>query len=108
MNKKKILKILIIIISIFILLNGSWLIVREVKYKPYKQNLTKSVMSTFIVPRYTTQDEDGFTYALKYPDYMALSSNLSVSLPVADDNPYVDSLIIWISIFDKKIWSCII
>lgn len=102
MNKRNIIKAGIVIIGILTVLNIGWFVAREIKYRPYKQDLSKSIMSTSIVPRYTMQDEDGFTYALKYPDYMSLSSNLSVSLPVEDDNPYVDSLIIWIDTFHEK------
>ena len=102
MNKKNMIKLGIAMISILIVLNIGWFSAREIKYQPYKQDLSKSIMSTFVVPRYIAQDEDGFTYALKYPAYMSLSGNLSVSLPVKDDNPYVDSLIVWIDTFDKK------
>lgn len=59
--------------------------------------MNKSIMSTFITPRYESIDEEEFTYGVKYPDYLSNIGNLSVASPPIDDNPYNDGLIIWLN-----------
>jgi DNA modification methylase len=58
--------------------------------------MNDSVFSNFLVPHYIENDADGFSYSVKYPDYLEFTGNLSIASPSTDEeNPYTDSLIIW-------------
>ncbi len=95
-GKKKALRVILCIILVFfVLINICWYVWRASKYGPYSKGMEKNVFATWIVPRYSFTDDDGFDYGVKYPDYLSLTGNLSVGLPAADGNPFTDFLIIW-------------
>lgn len=94
--KKKVLIAAVGITVLFFVVNIAWFTWRYSKYSGYTEKLQKNEMtSMFLVPRYTGTDEEGFSYAVKYPDYLSLTGNLSVTMPAEGDNPYTDGLIIW-------------
>ncbi len=98
MKKRKIvLIILFILIVVFALINILWYVSKENKYGKYSKGMNKSIMSTFITPKYESVDEEGFTYGVKYPDYLSNVGNLSVAFPPIDDNLINDGLIIWLN-----------
>lgn len=97
MKRKLIIRFFVGIISLFILVNIGWVVIRNAECRPFLKGLDKLESSTLIVPRYAAQDEYGCTYAVKYPDYLSLTGNLSVCLPEENGNLFVDSLVIWFS-----------
>ena len=74
---------------------------RNIKYKKYINGMKKDVRYTFIVPRYLKDDNDGFSYSVKYPDYLSFVGNIALSIPSNDDSINVDSIIIWPTISGK-------
>lgn len=95
MKKKLIMGIILTIAGLFFALNIGWAIIRNAECRPFVKGLDKLETSTLMVPRYAAQDENGCTYAVKYPDYLSLTGNLSVCLPEENGNLFVDSLIVW-------------
>lgn len=93
--KKKILLSIGIIAALVLVLNIAWFGWSGWKYSNYIGGMEKTIFSTFVTKRYAVTDEDGFTYAVKYPDYLSLTGNLSIGMPAEGDNPYTDALIIW-------------
>lgn len=93
---KKVLAVVLFVIAVFLIINIVWYIGRENKYSDYSKGMNESMLSTFLTPRYDFVDEEGFTYGVKYPDYLSNTGNLSVAFPAVDDNPYTDGLIVWI------------
>lgn len=83
------------ILALFVLLNIVWFIWRGVKYGSFTDGMEKSVWDTVLVPRYILSDSEGYDYAVKYPDYLTFTGNLSVGMPASDNSPFTDSLIIW-------------
>ncbi len=90
MSVKKILLALVaVLVSLWLIISVLWYIWREVTYSHYVENIEQSGYSGFLVPSYAV-DEDGYTFSVKYPDYLSLAGNLSVW---PDDDGVV--LIIW-------------
>ena len=87
---KRIRKILIAVILCFAVLNLAWMIWREAKYSHYTGGMEKTVFSQLIVPRFAREDEEGYDYSVKYPDYLSFTGNLCVGVP-----DKIDGLIIW-------------
>lgn len=87
---RKLWKIIIAVILCFAILNLAWMIWRNVKYSRYTDGMKKTVFSQLTVPRYAREDEEGYDYSVKYPDYLSLTGNLCVGVPGK-----VDGLIIW-------------
>ena len=69
------------------------------KYGSYCKGWEKNYFAAWIVPRYIHTDEDGYDYAVKYPEYLSFTGNLSVGLPADEYNPFTDFLIVWPKIF---------
>ena len=69
------------------------------KYGSYCKGWEKNYFAAWIVPRYVHTDEDGYDYAVKYPEYLSFTGNLSVGLPADEYNPFTDFLIVWPKIF---------
>lgn len=97
--KKIILRAILCLLALFILINISWYVWREVKYGSYNTGMEENYFATWIVPRYIQTDEDGYDYGVKYPDYLTTTGNLSVGCPATDGNMFTDSLIIWPKLF---------
>ena len=87
---KRIWKIIIAVILCFAAVNLAWMIWREAKYSRYTDGMEKTVFSQLIVPRFACEDDEGFDYSVKYPDYLSFTGNLCVGVP-----DKVDGLIIW-------------
>ena len=106
MDKKKVvkvvLKIILFILILFILLNIVWFSWRAIKYNKYSKGMEKNLFYSFFVPKYLEDDEEGFSYSVKYPDYLSLTGNMSISMPSVNGNSYTDSLIIWPSLNDYE------
>ena len=94
-GKKTALRIVLCILSLFILLNAVWVIWRTVKYGAYCKGMEKNEFATWIVPRYKHTDADGYDYGVKYPEYLSFTGNLSVGAPAEGDDLFTDGLIIW-------------
>ena len=92
---KKFLKIILLIVIVFIAINIVWFSWRGIKYQKYVKGMDKTEFYTIFIPRYIKQDKDGFTYSVKFPDYLSITGNLSVGVPSENDNFYTDALIIW-------------
>lgn len=95
MSKKAVIKVLLCILVIFILTNVCWYAWRAQKYGSFSKGMEEQYFSTWIVPRYKTQDKDRFDYGVKYPEYLSLTGNLSVGFPATEENPSTDFLIVW-------------
>ncbi len=94
-GKKKAIKVILGMLAVFTVVNISWYIWRMVKYDAYCKGWEKNYFATWIVPRYTYTDADGYDYGVKYPEYLSFTGNMSVGLPATDDNPFTDFLIVW-------------
>ncbi|MCL2077955.1 MAG: hypothetical protein FWH08_06060 [Oscillospiraceae bacterium] len=93
-SKKKILLSVIIIISLFILLNVSWFIWRGVKYGGYVVNMGKTDSSSFMNPRYYSEDADRYGYYVRYPGYLSFKGSLTVMEPSRDGSSFENTFII--------------
>ena len=100
-GKKKVLKVIICILLLFVVINACWYVWRMVKYDPFTKVMEKSEIPEFLVPRYYSMDADGYDYSVKYPDYLSFTGNLCVGLPTTDENVFTDFLIIWPKLFDR-------
>ena len=96
---KKILKVVLGILALFVLANACWFGWRLIKYRSYSKGMDKNLFATWIVPRYVYTDADDFDYGVKYPDYFTFTGNLSVGMPATEDNMFTDCLIIWPKFF---------
>lgn len=96
---KKFLKIILIILVLFILINIAWFSWRFIKYHNYSKGMNKNKTYTIFVPKYLKNDKEGFSYSIKYPDYLSFTGNLAISMPSEDYDFYTDSLIIWPNFF---------
>ncbi len=94
-GKKKVLKVILWVLALFLLANGIWFVWRAVKYGAYSKGMEKSELPEWLVPRYIRTDDEGFDYLVKYPDYLSLTGNLTVGLPADGDNPFTDFLVVW-------------
>ena len=92
---KKFLKIILVILIVFILLNIVWFSWRAIKYNNYSKGMDKNTAYSIFVPKYLKNDEEGFSYSVKYPDYLSFTGNLAISMPSEDYDYFSDSLIIW-------------
>ena len=92
---KKFLKIILVILIVFILLNIVWFSWRAIKYNNYSKGMDKNKSYSFSVPKYLKNDKEGFSYSVKYPDYLSFTGNLAISMPSEDDDYFSDALIIW-------------
>ena len=61
--------------------------------------MNKNKTYTIFVPKYLKNDKEGFSYSIKYPDYLSFTGNLAISMPSEDYDFYTDSLIIWPNFF---------
>ena len=95
MKNKKIIKIVIGVMAVFIIFNIFWYIWRNVRYGSYDEGFNKNELWTFIVPRYYLIDEEGYDYTVKYPEYLSFTGNLTAGMPTTDNNPFTDFLVIW-------------
>ena len=97
MKKRAVItRILISAVLLFCVINVVWYLIRAAKYNGFSAGMEESSFSTFVVPQYTYEDDENFTYSVFYPGYLHLSGNLFVGFPPADDNnPYTNALIIW-------------
>ena len=100
-GKKKVIKIILCILLLFVMINACWYVWRMVKYDPFTKGMEKSEIPEFLVPRYYSMDADGYDYSVKYPDYLSFTGNLCVGLPTTDENVFTDFLIIWPKLFDR-------
>ena len=57
--------------------------------------MDKNKSYSFFVPKYLKNDKEGFSYSVKYPDYLSFTGNLAISMPSEDDDYFSDALIIW-------------
>lgn len=92
---KRFLKIILVIFILFILINIVWFSWRAIKYNNYSKGMNKNLFYSAFVPKYLEDDKEGFSYSVKYPDYLSFTGNLSISMPIRSNNNYTDSLIIW-------------
>jgi hypothetical protein len=91
--KKKIFIIVGIIVGVFLIYNAFWFGWRNIKYSQYIESMEQNPHSNFIVPRYAYTAEDGFTYFVKFPDYLSFTGNLSLGPPM--DENLGSALLIW-------------
>ena len=90
---KRFLKIILVILILFILINIIWFCWRAIKYNSYSKGMDKNTSYSIFVPKYLKNDKEGFSYSVKYPDYLSFTGNLAISMPSEDY--FSDSLIIW-------------
>ena len=96
--KKKVLKIILTVIILFAAYNIVWFTWSRIKYGRLSDGMEKADLGDPVVARYTYSDADHFDYMVKYPDYLRLTGNIYVGLPVTDENPFHDGLIAWPSL----------
>ncbi len=92
---KKFLKTILVILILFILMNIVWFSWRVIKYNNYSKGMDKNTSYSIFVPKYLKTDNEGFSYSVKYPDYLSFTGNLAISMPSEDYDYFSDSLIIW-------------
>ena len=81
---------------IFTIINIAWIFERNKRFGCYIDEMEETIFSTFFVPRYSMMDKEGFTYGVKFPDYLTLTGNLSISYPPEEEQDlFTDGLIIW-------------
>jgi len=100
--KKKLLIIGGIVLGVYILFNVFWFVWREMKFNEYVLEGMEQVDLSAMVPRYYYNDEDGYSWFVKYPDYLSFTGNITVMVPTIMDDEDVhfdDTLIIWPKIF---------
>lgn len=98
-GNRKVLKVITLVLSVFVLFNIFWYAWRDMKYDSYINEMEENELSSWIVPRYKHVDEEGYDYSVKYPDYLSFTGNMSVGLPSLDNNPFTDFLVIWPKVF---------
>ncbi len=97
--KKSVLRAAICILALFLLINAGWYVWRSVKYGSYSKGMEKNEIPEWLVPRYKYSDAEKFDYGVKYPDYLSLTGNLSVGMPVTGEDFFTDFLVIWPKVF---------
>jgi len=93
--KKKILKIILAIVILFVAYNTIWFAWSHIKYGKLSSGMNEGDYSSFVTPRYIYSDDEKYDYLVKYPDYLAFTGNMSVGSPATEENPFTDALIIW-------------
>ncbi|TCT21700.1 hypothetical protein EDD68_1104 [Melghiribacillus thermohalophilus] len=81
-------KIILTLVSLFILWNIIWFSTITIMYKPYVEKVPKNDFGVHFI------EEDGYTFSVKKPDYLSFTGNLTVS-----NNKEGESLIIWPLVF---------
>ena len=99
--KKTILRIILIVVIVFAAYNAVWFAWSRIKYGKLTDGMEKADFGSFMTPRYIYTDDNRYDYLVKYPDYLALSGNLSVGLPSVKGNLFTDALLIWPKITGK-------
>ena len=94
-GNRKVLKVITMVLSVFILFNIFWYAWRDMKYASYINEMEENDIQSWIVPRYMHVDAEGYDFTVKYPDYLSFTGNLAVGLPSLDNNPFTDFLVIW-------------
>ena len=102
---KKQIKIILIVLTALIAAFGAVsLIWYYTAFRPYdryvdqlEEHYSVNQIDSF---RSYAEDEAGYSYYIKRPDFWSWSGNLSVSIPVfqlgsGDEMPYVDGLLLW-------------
>lgn len=85
MNKINRKRILIVIISVFAVLNISWFLITTIKYNKFVKDLPKVKGNSYGIKK-----EDGYNYSVKKPGYLHYTGNLAVS-----NSKKGELLIIW-------------
>ncbi|MBQ9035965.1 MAG: hypothetical protein IJ115_00675 [Erysipelotrichaceae bacterium] len=98
-GNRKVLKVITLVLSVFVLFNIFWYAWRDMKYDSYINEMEENELSSWIVPRYKHVDDEGYDYSVKCPDYLSFTGNMSVGLPSLDNNPFTDFLVIWPKVF---------
>ena len=93
--KKKILKIVLALVIIFVACNIIWFAWSHIKYGKFSSGMQEGDFSNFITPRYIYTDADRYDYLVKYPDYLSFTGNLCVGMPTTEETFFTDALIIW-------------
>ena len=99
--KRKILKVVLIVVIVFVAYNTVWFAWAHVKYGKLTDGMEEAEFGDPITPRYIYTDDDRYDYLVKYPDYLSFTGNMSVGLPAMNENPFTDALIIWPKIIGK-------
>ena len=88
---KKKYKIIIGVILAIILVNISWYLIVQSKYKSYVEKVPKNEIGVNYI-----KDKEGYQYNVKIPDYFSLTGNLAVT---QKNDDY--ALIIWPQILNS-------
>lgn len=99
--KKKALKIILAAVIAFAVYNIAWFAWSHIKYGKLSGGMEEMEISSFVTRRYSYTDAERFDYLVKYPDYLTFTGNLSVGMPVTDENVFTDALIIWPTLSGK-------
>lgn len=99
--KKKALKIILAAVIAFAVYNIAWFAWSHIKYGKLSGGMEEMEISSFVTRRYSYTDAERFDYLVKYPDYLTFTGNLSVGMPVTDENIFTDALIIWPTLSGK-------
>jgi len=98
MNKKRMI-VGGIALGAFILFNAFWFVWREIAFSKYAfDGMEKTERSSIIAPRYYYVDKDGYSWFVKFPDYLSFVGNITVMIPTVMDSEDVNfdnTLIIW-------------
>ncbi|MEG2051273.1 MAG: hypothetical protein RR012_03110 [Oscillospiraceae bacterium] len=73
-NKKKLMKILLSVLIVFLIINIIWGLYVYFKYNPFQKSVeehTKTVGHSYVC--------DGYTYSVKKPSYLSLTGNLAIT-----------------------------
>ncbi|WP_243291890.1 hypothetical protein [Bacillus sp. FJAT-47783] len=87
-KKISIKKILLIVISIFLIWNIAWFLITAIKYNKFTEAIPKNEYGVYI------KEEDGYLYNVKKPGYLSFTGNLGVSKKES-----MNGLIIWPLLF---------
>lgn len=108
--KKKIGISCAVIVVMFGIYNLFWFITTESTFNKFLASTSYNGKTENFVcdmsKYYSMMSADGYTYAVKKPDYLSFTGNLSVQKKLPDDEAletdYSCSLIVWISPFSKE------
>ncbi len=99
---RRLLAVLAVLLVLFAALNLAWYLTAFRPFDRYAQQMEESLpvfiqMDAF---RCVGEDEEGYTYSLKRPDWLQWGGNLTVGVPVltlenGEEIPFVDGLIVW-------------
>lgn len=84
MKKVNVTNVLILMASIFLILNLSWFLITTIKYHEFIEPIPKNKYGLHFIKK------DGSMYSVKKPDYLHYTGNLAV-----DNTQKQTSLIIW-------------